>query len=42
MLTKEEKNMIVTILTRFLMKETATYKEFEQIKKIVNKLMDEE
>lgn len=41
MLTKEEKEIIITILTNFLLKETATYKEFEQIKKIVNKLMDE-
>lgn len=41
MFTKEEKEIIVTILTNFLMNNKATHEEFQTIKKIIDKLTSE-
>ncbi len=42
MLTKEEKEIIIAVLTKFLMDQEATYKEFETIKRAIEKLTSEE
>lgn len=39
-LTKEEINFIITLVTRFIMKETATAKEFVIAERIVKKLSE--
>ena len=42
MLNEEEKYLIITILTDFLMNATAKNEEFEAIKKIIEKLTSKE
>lgn len=42
MLNKEEKEIVITILTKFLMEQQGTYKEFKTIEKVIEKLTSEE
>lgn len=42
MLNEDEKQVVITILTKYLMEQEATYKEFKTIEKIIKKLTSEE